>query len=140
MTQTVTLELSDAVVDRARAEAERTGRRYEEILADAIDLALLPLTASADRFSQLVERWKSERGPHSSPVRLTDHPAYAEIIALGQQAIPLVLAELRREPDHWFIALRKLTGVDPVRPESRGHLDAMAADWLTWGRKEGYRC
>jgi hypothetical protein len=91
-----------------------------------------------ERFRQLAARWKAERLPHSSSTRLTDHPAYYEIIALGRRAIPWVLAELEREPDHWFRALKQLSGVDPVRPESQGNIDAMAADWIAWGRSQGY--
>jgi hypothetical protein len=90
------------------------------------------------RFRQLAAQWKAERLPHSSSTRLTDHPAYRDIIALGRRAIPWILAELEREPDHWFGALKRLTGADPVRAESRGNLDAMAADWLAWGRQQGY--
>jgi hypothetical protein len=93
-----------------------------------------------ERFRQLAARWKAERLPHSSSTRLTDHPAYHEIVALGRRVIPWLLAELQREPDHWFRALKQLTGVDPVRPENRGNIDAMAADWITWGRGQGYGC
>src|SRR5439155_22227751 len=91
-----------------------------------------------DRFRQLAARWKAERPPHSSSSRLTDHPAYREIIALGRRAIPWLLAELEREPDHWFSALKQLAGADPVRPEHRGNIEAMAADWIGWGRAHGY--
>ena len=34
MTQSMTLDIATAVVDRARAVAERTGRRCEDVLAD----------------------------------------------------------------------------------------------------------
>jgi hypothetical protein len=91
-----------------------------------------------ERFRQLAARWKAERLPHSSSTRLADHPAYHEIIALDRRAIPWLLAELEREPDHWFRALKQLAGTDPVRPESRGDIDAMARDWLAWGRQRGY--
>jgi hypothetical protein len=91
-----------------------------------------------ERFRSLAARWKAERLPYSSSTRLTDHPAYHEIIALGRRAIPWLLAELEREPGHWFRALKQLGGADPVRPESRGDIDAMAQDWLAWGRQQGY--
>jgi hypothetical protein len=91
-----------------------------------------------EQFRQLAARWKAERLPYSSSTRLTDHPAYHEIIALGRRAIPWLLAELEREPDHWFRALKQLAGADPVRPENRGDIEAMARDWLAWGRQQGY--
>ena len=104
---------------------------------------LSSLQAAADgarnaRFQELAALWKRERGPHSSSARLTQHPAYEKIIDLGTDAIPLLLRELKREPDHWFQALHALTGADPVPEASRGNVRAMAEAWLRWGRDEGY--
>ncbi len=89
------------------------------------------------RFLDLATRWKQERGPLSSSALLAAHPAYQEIIALGPDVVPLLLAELELEPDHWFRALHALTGADPVPPESRGKLREMATAWLRWGREQG---
>ncbi len=69
---------------------------------------------------------------------MAKNAAYQEIIALGAAAIPLILAELRRKPDHWFVALNALTRVDPIPPASRGKLDEMAAAWIQWGTANGY--
>ncbi len=66
------------------------------------------------------------------------HPAYQRIIGLGPAVIPLILADLARQPDHWFWALRALTGEDPVPAEARGRVKAMADAWLQWGRENGY--
>src|SRR5437016_3593381 len=85
-------------------------------------------------FQALVLRWKRERGPHSSSARLTSHPAYQEIIALGPAVVPLLLQELERAPDHWFRALHALTGADPVPDASRGKVREMANAWLRWAR------
>ncbi|MCI0681853.1 MAG: hypothetical protein L0Y71_07090 [Gemmataceae bacterium] len=109
-----------------------------------LPVALPPKEASAatdldHRFSQLATRWKHERGPHSSSARLTEHPAYQAIIAMGVDAVPLIFRELEREPDHWFRALAALTGADPVPLESRGKIREMADVWLRWGRAAGYK-
>jgi hypothetical protein len=69
---------------------------------------------------------------------LVRHPAYQAIIALGRPAVPLLLRELAREPDHWFGALKAITGDDPVPPRSRGKLHEMTAAWLAWGKTHGY--
>ena len=90
------------------------------------------------RFGELATQWKRERGPHSSSARLAEHPAYQAIIALGSDAVPLLLRELDRQPDHWFRALAALTGANPVPPECRGKLRDMADAWLSWGRAQGY--
>jgi hypothetical protein len=63
-----------------------------------------------EQFGRLVRRWKAERGPTSSARRMAAHPAYRAIVGLGKPAVPLLLAELERHPDHWFNALHELTG------------------------------
>lgn len=91
------------------------------------------------RFRALVEEWKKQRGPISSITRLSMHYAYQQIIALGPKAIPLLLRELERQPDHWFWALKVLTGTNPVPKEVRGNLDEMARHWVAWGKAQGYK-
>ena len=66
------------------------------------------------------------------------HPAYQEIISLGPDVVPLLLRELAREPDHWFTALKAITGTNPVDPADRGCIDKMAGAWLTWAKEAGY--
>lgn len=91
------------------------------------------------RFQDLVATWKRERGPHSSSAVLAQHPSYQQIVGMGVEAVPRLLRELEREPDHWFRALHVLTGADPVSAESRGKLREMADAWLNWGREQGYK-
>lgn len=91
-----------------------------------------------ERFYELAERWKQERGPHSFSRQLSAHPAYQQIIGLGEAAVPLILRELEVRPDHWFWALSAITGEDAVREENRGKLRLMAADWIRWGRSRGF--
>lgn len=66
------------------------------------------------------------------------HPAYQRIIGMGDKAIPLLMRELKREPNHWFWALRAITGANPVKPENRGRVKRMAQDWLDWGHEHDY--
>ena len=101
----------------------------------ATDTVSLTPEALARRFAGLAARWKAERGPSSSIDDLVLHPAYQQIIGLGPAAVPLLLEELRREPDHWFWALAAITGEDPVPPGSRGRLVEMAEAWLNWGAR-----
>ena len=69
-------------------------------------------------FRSLVKQWKKDTDVVSSLARMTIHPAYRQIIDMGEAVIPLLLAELKREPDFWFAAFQKLTGVDPVPKEN----------------------
>jgi hypothetical protein len=88
----------------------------------------------AERFRELAEQWKEETSFLSSSTAIVNHPAYQAVIALGPPVVPFLLRELEAEPYHWFEALHAITGEDPVRPEDWGHIGAMAAAWLAWGR------
>lgn len=90
------------------------------------------------KFVRLRDQWKRNRPPESSSTRLTAHPAYLKIIGMGPDAVPLLLRELEREPDFWFVALRSITEADPVPDAIRGNVAAMAEAWLSWARDHGY--
>ena len=90
------------------------------------------------RFTALAAVWKEETMPLSSSSQMTAHPAYQAIIALGPDAIPLLSRELERRPDHWFAALRALTGANPVSSEQQGRVGEMVAAWLHWAKSQGY--
>jgi hypothetical protein len=90
------------------------------------------------RFRELVDEWQAAVAPLSSTSARVQHPAYRQIIALGPAVVPLLLRELERRPNHWFAALRTLTGADPVALADRGHLGSMAAAWVKWGKERGH--
>lgn len=91
-----------------------------------------------EKFERLADRWRRETVFQSSVHQMATHPSYQEIIGIGRDAIPLLLQELESNPDHWFWALRSITGIDPVPPKDRGHVRAMTDAWLEWGRLEGH--
>ena len=90
------------------------------------------------KFQALATTWRSETQHLSSATEMAMHPAYQQIIGMGPVAIPLLLRELQKKPDHWFWALKAITGVDPVKPSERGRQKQMAAAWLGWGKEQGY--
>ena len=63
---------------------------------------------------------------------------YQRIIGMGPAAVPLILEELQREPDHWFWALEAITQEDPVPAAARGKIGDMADAWIAWGKQQGY--
>ena len=69
---------------------------------------------------------------------ITKHPAYRQIIGLGKRVVPFILIKLQEDPQHLFHALFKITGENPILPAHAGQLGKMTADWLKWGRKNGY--
>jgi hypothetical protein len=92
-----------------------------------------------EAFRRLSAEWKAQAAYLSSPTAIAALPAYMEIMNMGMAAVPLILDDLRREPDHWFVALKRITGEDPVPDEARGDLDRMAEAWLNWGLTHGIR-
>jgi hypothetical protein len=95
--------------------------------------------ALGQRFESLAEEWRRECAHLSSVREMVLHPAYQQIIGMGKDALHFLLRELERQPDHWFWALRAITGEDPVRPKHRGNIRLMASDWLSWARTKGLR-
>ncbi len=91
------------------------------------------------KFRDLVTRWKADTRYTSSVTEMAVHPAYQQIIGMGESAVPLLLRELAENGGHWFWALGAITGEDPVPAESRGRIAEMTAAWLEWGRANGYQ-
>jgi hypothetical protein len=89
-------------------------------------------------FHQLVGEWKVATALTSSGSDMVLHPAYQRIIGMGTAVVGLILAELRREPDHWFWALQAITGEDPVAVDDHGNFDRMTAAWINWAGQRGY--
>lgn len=103
-----------------------------------------PVTHADDReateklFQELKTRWSESTMVLSDPVEMSMDPNYQQIIGLGPAVVPLLLHELRSEPDHWFWALTAITREDPVAQGHRGSIELMAADWLEWADRHGY--
>jgi hypothetical protein len=97
---------------------------------------------SADEFEtsfrRLAEEWKSETAPLSSIRLKKEHPAYRRLVALGEPAIPLILADLARQPSHLFWALRDITNVNPADPGVAKDFRDVIRCWIEWGQAQGY--
>lgn len=106
----------------------------------ATDHYFFPVTREtpAQKFRALATAWRNETRVLSSATEMAMHPAYQQIIGMGSVAIPLLLRELQKKPDHWFWALKAIAGVDPVSPSERGRQKQMTAAWLRWGKEHGY--
>ncbi|MEG3863286.1 hypothetical protein [Microcoleus sp. herbarium12] len=67
------------------------------------------------------------------------HAAYQRIIGMGPAVVPLILRDLEQKPDHWFWALRAITGDNPVaKPEKCDRMKLMTQAWIEWGKEHGY--
>lgn len=91
-------------------------------------------------FAELAEEWLSDTAIHSNPAIIARHPAYAQIVGLGNDAIPLILNEVsgNRNRPHWFQALYEITGMTPAPEETWGNVEKVSVAWLEWGRGQGY--
>src|SRR5438128_12282595 len=96
-----------------------------------------PIETTKERFNRLARIWKSETQFLSSTVKMAKHPAYQEIISMGDEVVPFILRELESKPDHWFNALRAITGAQPVTQADAGDVPVMTKSWLSRGREHG---
>lgn len=130
--------------DQTALEGAPTAAHYvSALLWDAAEHFRQPATRQgvslAERFADLVHRWREETAFLSSSTAQAAHPAYQQIVGMGPDALPLILRELEDRGGHWFWALKAITGVDPVPPGERGRVQAMRQAWLHWGREQGLR-
>ncbi len=91
-----------------------------------------------DKFYALAEQWESEVAGMSSTAQMSQHPAYQEIINMGNKIVPILLSELKKNPLYWLAALTAITGENPVKSEQRGRVKQMASAWIEWGKDRGY--
>jgi hypothetical protein len=97
----------------------------------------VPGESVAERFQRLAAEWKEESRYLSNSAQMAMLGPYQRIIGMGAPVVPLILEELRREPDQWFWALESITEKNPVSPEARGKVRLMAEAWVRWGEQEG---
>ena len=86
-------------------------------------------------FERLAEEWLEQRPRGVDVAQMIRHPAYQSIIDIGAEAVPWLLERLAQSPDHWFYALNQITDAQPVQPEHQGNINAMAEEWIAWGKQ-----
>jgi len=86
-----------------------------------------------ERFRRLSAEWKEQSRYLSSTAQMAMLKPYQRIVGMGLSAVPLILEELRRDPDQWFWALEAITEENPVPPRRR----AKSARWPGRGSTEG---
>jgi hypothetical protein len=85
------------------------------------------------RFRRLEAVWTAATSYLSSDTGIVEHPAFQEIISLGEAVIPFMLRDLEERPRLWVWALPRITGADPVPAADRGKIARMSEAWLRWG-------
>lgn len=123
-------------INQGIAVASAYGIKFDEF---RLAFPLLEDKRLEENFLVLASDWKKQTAHHSSMRKRTKHPSFEKIMAMQEEAIPLILRELRHRPQLWFHALESLTGKDPVPDELRTDPKAAAEVWLQWGRNEGFK-
>jgi len=98
-----------------------------------------PLETIEQRFRRLAAVWERAVGHLSSMTAASNHPAYQEIISLGQEVVPLLLRDLEENETHWFLALRQITGANPIPQSAAGDIPKMVQAWLRWAKDNDYQ-
>ena len=93
---------------------------------------------SAAKFQQLASEIEEDCIMLSSPTQIALHPAYQEIIGMGNAILPLLIKRLTEFPTMWFWALEAIAGINPVRKDHRGSVPYMIQDWNSWARENGH--
>lgn len=94
--------------------------------------------AVEQEFRQLTAKWREEMAGYALANRVLAHPAYRQIIEMGEAVLPLILEDLREGGGHWYRALREITGENPVPEEHRARRPQMRAAWVEWGKARGH--
>ena len=98
-----------------------------------------PKTAHAasleQRFLELAERWREETQFYSMSRQLVEHPAYREILQMGEVAVPWILRDMAMTGARWTILLGEITGEDPAAHAALGRVRDVQAAWIEWGRE-----
>ena len=89
-------------------------------------------------FLRLKNRWKFETRFFSNSNEIINNSAYKSIIGMGKKTIPWIIRDLKKSNNHWFFALKEITGINPVNPENYGKINDMKNDWIVWAEKNNY--
>jgi hypothetical protein len=89
------------------------------------------------KFNRFAGQWRQKTMFMSRAADITSDFAYYQVVGLGPRVIPFILRQVQRGEGHWFLALRALTGENPVKADDAGSLPKMAQAWVDWGRQRG---
>ena len=99
-------------------------------------------------FNELAEQIKKDVGFSSRISDRVEHPAYQQVIKMGEPVLPLIFRYMDGgKGGFWFDALHAITGADPTPPPKQLpvpgwvalDIKGMERAWLQWGREQGYQ-
>ena len=87
-------------------------------------------------FERLCKKWRNETWYSSSLNKITNNPAYHQIIDIGERVLPLIFEDLYKNKNHWFAALTAITGKDAAFGTKT--YEQAVGSWLDWAVAHGY--
>lgn len=61
-----------------------------------------------------------------------NHFAYLQIIGCGEALLPILIAELEKGSNNWFVAIKAITGLSIDTPEMHGKPKQAREAWINW--------
>jgi hypothetical protein len=108
---------------------------YSLFTSNSIYIRQLKMRELRKEFVYYCSIWKSETIYLSSILEITNNSSYRAIIGMGSDVIPLILNDLKSNDNHWFSALKQLTGENPIKDEHKGIFSLMKNDWFQWANE-----
>lgn len=81
-------------------------------------------------FNENKQKWLEDTLFSSNADEITSHPSYLRIIEMGENVLLFIFKDLDTNMNHWFAALEKITGENPVSPQDSGDIRKMREVWL----------
>ncbi len=123
-------------LDNRLQKDEKSYLSGEEYINDSQWVVKSTFRLAEKQFNEYAKKWKTETGGHSVTVHKVYNINYLQIIGMGKNALPFILKDLQKGPEHWFTALQVITKDNPVPREDMGNFGKMAKAWVTWGREK----
>lgn len=84
------------------------------------------------RFHRLLDQWRAQTIFSSFIEEKVKHPAFRQIVNIGEAATPWIIKEISVRPSLLYLALQMITGENPVPLHARGDTRAAIDAWIGW--------
>ncbi|HEV7442123.1 MAG TPA: hypothetical protein VGO18_05975 [Steroidobacteraceae bacterium] len=90
-------------------------------------------TAARIRFEALSAEWFTETRFQPSDSRICMHPAFLDIVSMGEPAVPFIVESLRKRPSFLTEALRRIVGSLPETSIGANEkIQEAVSAWIHW--------
>lgn len=90
----------------------------------------------AKKYSKLKREWEEAQGVMS--FQAIQLPEFKQMVELGPEIIPLIIADIFEEQSWIVLALGLITQERPSQKVIPGNLPSYTAAWILWADEKGY--